>query len=177
MYHADATLIVANLKLAGKRSPHGIMELASRFSKRPLGDAYRYHRLIRGIYSGHVATRELWNQGGSWDRVGDDKMQPRHWLVKPHMGHRNGVPLANELILHELRSGRPVKFGMAFTLEDGIRAVSHSGIIVGARIIRPQPDLIVEYEWLNSHGTKYGDQGYGRVADFGVHAATSMKLE
>jgi hypothetical protein len=36
----------------------------------------------------------------------------------------------------------------------------HAGIIVGARILRPQPDLIVEYEWLNSHGPGYGDKGY-----------------
>jgi hypothetical protein len=175
-YHASATLIVANLKLAGKPSPHGIMELARRFEKRP-ADSYEYHRLIRGIYSGHVTTRELWNKGGSYDYVGDDKIQPGHWLVKPHIGHRNGVPLYNELILHELRSGRPVRFGMAFTLDDGIRAGPHAGIIVGARVIRPQPDLIVEYEWLNSHGPQYEDQGYGRVADFGVRSATSMKLE
>jgi len=175
-YHADATLIVANLKLAGKPNPRGIMELAREFEKRR-SDSYRYDRLIRGIYSGYVTTRELWQAGGSWDYVGGNKIQPKHWMRRPHMGHRNGVPLYNELILHELRSGRPVQFGMAFTLEDGIRAGPHAGIIVGARVIRPQPDLIVEYEWLNSHGTQYGDQGYGRVADFGVHSARSMKLE
>jgi hypothetical protein len=177
MYHADATLIVANLKLARKPSPHGIMELANRFEKRPLGDAYRYHRLIRGIYSGPVTTRELWANMGSHDYVGDNKIQPKHWMRRVHLGHRDGVPLYNELILHELRSGRPVRFGMPFTNKQGTGAESHAGIIVGARIIRPQPDLVVEYEWLNSHGPQYEDQGYGRVADFGVHSATSMRLE
>jgi hypothetical protein len=177
MYHADATLIVANLKLAGKPSPHGIMELASRFEKLPVWKAYQYHRLIQGIYSGPVTTRQLWAHLGSYDGEIGNTREPKHWLRRAHLGHRDGVPLYNELILHELRSGRPVQFGMPFVEKCGTFATAHSGIIVGARIIRPQPDLIVEYEWLNSHGPQYGDQGYGRVADFGIHFANSMRLE
>jgi hypothetical protein len=171
--YAASAVLIASLKMAGKPIPMTIHHMVEYLESKCLKGTCAFPwamRAARGIYSGHLETREL--------VMDSNKEGPYtgHWLKRIFIGHREGLPLYNELILHELRSGRPVAIGMSF-IKKLPMAYGHDGVIVGAKILRPQPDLVVEYEWLNSHGPEYEDKGYGKIADFAVKSAFSAKLD
>jgi hypothetical protein len=185
---AGSNLLIASLKLAGKPCYMGPYDMAKFFANTTGKNAsedsqekfimmYAYRRLPAAIHSTPIQRRNVAIGNGSYDiPEGSREREPRYWMRKALMGPRDGIPLDNELILHELRSGRPVQIGMFFFTKDGL-GYPHAGLIVGARILRPQPDLVVEYEWLNSHGPGYGDKGYGTIADDGVNEAYSVSFE
>jgi hypothetical protein len=82
-------------------------------------------------------------------------------------------PFGTELIMHELRMGRPIiatmgagpKYLKAPNGYCGSNAAGkiypHAVLIVGAYILSPEPNPIVVYEILNSWGPEWGNQGYG----------------
>ena len=190
---AAATWLTCLLKLAGRQPKMTIQSLAAYINNTKNKDST--DRTWRGVSNEALPTeiadgvqikiKNIWESYGSKD--GDNKYdslwEPNQWLRKSNMGARAGFPLINELILYELRSGRPVLAsitGTAPALNNGVRTYGGNDqgvVIVGAKIINPQPRLVVEYEFLNSNGPKWGNNGYGKVRDYDITEVVGAELQ